>query len=152
MEVEAFLNHLAVVRKVAASTQTQALNALVFLYEAALTKPLGNMDGLNRVQKRYRVPVVLTPDEVKKVLDLMQGTAKLMAEVMYGAGLRVTECVTLRVKDLDLAGRIITVRAGKGGKDRTTVLPEQLFGPLQQHLLIDPAGRSLHAAYLTRGS
>ena len=99
MEVEAFLNHLAVVRKVAASTQTQALNALVFLYEAVLTKPLGKMDGVNRVQKRYRVPVVLTPDEVKKILDLMQGTAKLMAEVMYGAGLRVTECVTLRVID-----------------------------------------------------
>lgn len=134
-EVERFLNHLAVARQVAASTQTQALNALVFLYESVLDQPLGNLGGLKRVQKRYRVPVVLTPAEVRSILALMKGTTKLMAELMYGAGLRVNECVTLRVKDIDLSARTLTVRDGKGGKDRTTVLPEQLQSPLQQHLL-----------------
>lgn len=147
-EVEAFLNHLAVSRKVAASTQTQALNAIVFLYESVIAQPLGGMTGLKRVQARHRVPVVLTAEEVKRVLDLMQGTPRLMAEVMYGAGLRVNECVTLRVKDIDFGARVITVRAGKGGKDRTTVLPEQLHGPLQQHLL-RVAG--LHKEDLSRG-
>ena len=93
------------------------------------------MAGLKRVQARYRVPVVLTPDEVKRVLDLMEGTPRLMAELIYGAGLRVNECVTLRVKDIDFSAAVITVRDGKGGKDRTTVLPEQLGRPLQQHLL-----------------
>lgn len=147
-EVEAFLNHLAVGRKVAASTQTQALNAIVFLYDSVIGQPLGTMTGLKRVQARHRVPVVLTPEEVKQVLSLMQGTPCLMAEVMYGAGLRVNECVTLRVKDIDFGARVISVRAGKGGKDRTTVLPEQLHGPLQQHLLRVAA---LHKADLAKG-
>ena len=131
-EVESFLNYLAVNRKVAASTQTQALNAIVFLYDSVIGQPLGIMAGLKRVQARYRVPVVLTPDEVKRV---MEGTPHLMAELIYGAGLRVNECVTLRVKDIDFSAAVITVRDGKGGKDRTTVLPEQLGRPLQQHLL-----------------
>jgi integron integrase len=147
-EVEAFLNDLAVSRKVAASTQTQALNAIVFLYESVIAQPLGSMTGLKRVQARHRVPVVLTTEEVKRVLDLMQGTPRLMAEVMYGAGLRVHECVTLRVKDIDFGARVITVRAGKGGKDRTTVLPEQLHSPLQQHLLRVAA---LHKEDLSKG-
>ena len=134
-QVEAFLNHLAVTRKVAASTQTQALNALVFLYESVIERPLGDMCGLKRVQARHRVPVVLTTEEVKRVLGLMQGTPRLMAELMYGAGLRVNECVTLRIKDVDFGARVVTVRAGKGGKDRTTVLPEQIHSLLQQHLL-----------------
>jgi len=125
-EVEAFLNYLAVTRKVAASTQTQALNAIVFLYDSVIGQPLGTMPGLKRVQARHRVPVVLTPDEVKRVLDLMKGTPRLMAETIYGAGLRVNECVTLRVKDIDFGAGVITVRDGKGGKDRTTVLPGQL--------------------------
>lgn len=147
-EVEAFLNHLAVNRRVAASTQTQALNAIVFLYDSVIGQPLGVMTGLKRVQARHRVPVVLTADEVKRVLGLMQGTPRLIAEVMYGAGLRVNECVTLRVKDIDFGVALITVRDGKGGKDRTTVLPEQLQRPLQQHLL---RAAALHQQDLSKG-
>jgi integrase len=134
---------------VAASAQIQALNALVFLCDAVLGQPLGEMAGLKRVQRRYRVPVVLTPEEVKAVLDLMRGTPKLMAELMYGSGLRVHECVTLRVKDVDLAAHTISVRNSKGSKDRTTVLPLQLCSPLQQHLLRVAA---LHRDDLARGA
>jgi len=112
-EVIAFLNHLAVDRKVAASTQSQALNALVFLYSNVLEKPLPEMTGIKRVQHRYRVPVVLTQDEVRAVLGQMKGTPKLMAQLLYGAGLRVTECVTLRVKDIDFGSKAISVRAGQ---------------------------------------
>ena len=148
-EVVAFLNYLAVERKVAASTQSQALNALVFLYADVLEKPLPEMTGIRRVQHRYRVPVVLTQDEVRAVLNLMQGTPKLMAQLLYGAGLRVTEGITLRVKDIDFGAKAISVRAGKGNKDRTSVLPEQLIPPLQQHLL---RVASLHSDDLLRGA
>jgi len=148
-EVEAFLNHLATVRQVSASTQTQALNALVFLYEGVLEKPLGRMAGLKRVQRHHRVPVVLTRDEVRAVLAHMSGTPRLMAELIYGAGLRVQECVTLRVKDVDLAAGRLSVRSGKGNKDRTTVLPSRLSEPLQQHLL-RVAG--LHKTDLSHGA
>ncbi len=117
-EVEAFLNHLAVVKKVAASTQSQALNAIIFLYSGVLESPLAHMAGLKRVQKRQLVPVVLNREEVKEVLSRMEGTCRLMAELIYGAGLRVHECVTLRVKDIDLHARTVTVRNSKGSKDR----------------------------------
>lgn len=119
----------------AASTQSQALNAVVFLYDAVLGKPLGEMHGLKRVQRRQRIPVVLNRDEVKRVLNLMSGTSRLMAELMYGAGLRVHECCTLRIKDLDFIARAISIRNSKGSKDRTTVLPDLLSTPLQAHLL-----------------
>lgn len=132
--VEAYLNHLASVRRVSASTQSQALNALVFLYDAVLAKPLGEMSSLKRVQRRTRVPVVLSADEVKRVLALMRGSCWLMANLMYGSGLRVHECATLRVKDVDLTARALSVRDSKGSKDRTTLLPAQLIQPLQQHL------------------
>jgi hypothetical protein len=148
-EVEAFLNHLAVNRRVSASTQSQALNAIVFLYESVLSRPLGQMSGLKRVQRRQYVPVVLTRDEVRRVLSMMQGTCRLMAELMYGAGLRVHECVTLRVKDVDVAAHTISVRNSKGSKDRTTVLPLQLCSPLQQHLLRIAV---LHRDDLARGA
>ena len=134
-EVEAFLNHLAVERRVAASTQTQALNALVFLYDSVLQKPLGELAGLKRIQRRHRVPVVLSREEVKAVLEQMTGVPRLMAELMYGAGLRVGECVTLRVKDIDFSAGTLNIRDGKGGKDRTTLLPLLLHAPLNQHLL-----------------
>lgn len=148
-DVERFLNHLAVERMVSASTQAQALNALVFLYEGVLEQPLGRMADLKRVQYRQRVPVVLTREEVRAVLSMMTGTPCLMAELMYGSGLRVHECVTLRVKDLDLGARSIAVRAGKGGKDRTTVLPSRLCDPLHQHLLRIAAQ---HKEDLSRGA
>lgn len=133
-EVEAFLNHLAVSRSVSASTQTQALNALVFLYRDVLGQPLDEMKHIKRVQHRERLPVVLTQAETRLVLAMMTGTTQLMANLMYGSGLRVNECVTLRVKDIDLAAKTISVRNSKGSKDRTTVLPAQLSAAMEQHL------------------
>lgn len=148
-EVEAFLNHLAVDRHCSASTQTQALNALVFLYQEVLTKPLGNMKGLQRVQQRHRVPVVLSVIEVRSILDNMNGTCQLIAQLIYGAGLRVNECLGLRVKDIDFANGSLNVRDGKGGKDRTTLLPKQLIEPLQKHLV---QIAQLHQTDLNRGA
>lgn len=148
-EVREFLNHLAVVRKVAASTQSQALNAIVFLYDGVLEQPLGEILGLQRVQRRHRVPVVLTVQEVRASLSKMSGTTRLMAELLYGAGMRVTECVTLRVKDLDLGAGSISIRDGKGAKDRTTVLPASLRQRLQDHLI---RIATLHKDDLLRGT
>jgi integron integrase len=133
-EVGAFLNHLALARRVAAATQTQALNALVFLYRDVLARPLDRIEALKRVQQRKRLPVVLTPAEVSQILTRMTGVTGLMARLIYGAGLRVNECCTLRVKDIDLGAGVLHVRAAKGAKDRTSVLPETLRAPLQAHL------------------
>lgn len=130
-----FVNHLAVDRKVAASTQSQALNALLFLYRDVLNVEVGQLDGLRRVQRSSKIPVVLTADEVRDCLGKMHGTPRLMAELLYGAGLRVTECMTLRVKDLDFRAGTIAVRSGKGAKDRTTLLPACLKEALQRHVL-----------------
>ncbi|MEO6967855.1 MAG: integron integrase [Rhodanobacteraceae bacterium] len=130
-----FVNHLAVDRHVAASTQSQALNAILFLYRDVLEQEVGHLDGLRRVQRPSRLPVVLAVEEVRNTLAKMHGTPRLMAELLYGAGLRVTECMTLRVKDLDFRAGTITIRSGKGAKDRTTVLPTALRQTLQQHLL-----------------
>ena len=130
-----FVNHLATARNVAASTQSQALNALLFLYRDVLEVEVGHLDGLRRVQRPSRLPVVLTVEEVRDTLAMMQGTTRLMAELLYGAGLRVTECVTLRIKDLDFRAGTITVRSGKGAKDRTTLMPSSLKQALQQRLL-----------------
>ena len=134
-EVRAFLNFLAVDRRVSASTQSQALNALVFLYKEVLGNPLKDIEGLQRVQRRKLVPVVLTVEEVTSVLKLMTGTPKLAASLIYGAGLRISECLALRFKDFDFISRTVTVRDGKGGKDRTTVLPSALIVDLQAHLV-----------------
>lgn len=134
-EIEAFLNHLAVKRQVAASTQSVALNALVFLYDAVLMLPVGTMTGLKRVQRMKRVPVVLTIEEVRAVLGHMTGTPRLMAELIYGAGLRVLECVSLRVKDIDFGSRSVSVRNSKGSKDRTTMLPNRVMESLREHLV-----------------
>ncbi|HWU76863.1 MAG TPA: integron integrase [Rhodanobacter sp.] len=130
-----FINDLAVNRQVAASTQSQALNAILFLYRDVLELDVGHLDGLRRVQRPSRIPVVLTVEEVRDTLCYMQGTPRLMAGLLYGAGLRVAECMTLRIKDLDFGSGTITVRSGKGAKDRTTVLPRKLAQPLQRHLL-----------------
>lgn len=147
-EVEAFVNHLAVTRRVSASTQSQALNALAFLYGQVLNQPLGTMTALRRVQRRTRVPTVLSRDEVNAVLAHLSGSLLLMAQLMYGSGLRVHECVTLRVKDVDLAACTVTVRNSKGSKDRTTILPKQLVEPLKQQLL---RVASLHTADRAKG-
>lgn len=130
-EVRHFLTWLATQRNVAAATQNQALNALVFLYAKVLHQPLGDIGNAARAKGPSRLPVVLTDSEARKVIAGLEAPYDLMASLMYGAGLRVTECARLRIKDLDFSRRVITVRDGKGGKDRTTLLPESLIAPLQ---------------------
>jgi len=133
-EIETFLTHLAIKENVAASTQNQALSALLFLYRYVLQKDLdGPIDAL-RAQKPKRLPTVLTKEEVRKVISHLPGTPRLMASLLYGSGLRLMECLRLRVKDLDFAQRQIIVRDGKGQQDRVTMLPESLIAPLQEHL------------------
>jgi len=130
-----FVNHLAVAQQVSAPTQSQALNALLFLYREVLEIEVGHLAGLRRVQRRDRLPVVLSIEEVGAILARMEGLNRLVAELLYGAGLRVTECMTLRVKDLDFKTGVIHVRAGKGGKDRSTLLARRLAQPLHEQLL-----------------
>jgi integron integrase len=131
----AFLNHLASVEKVSASTQAQALNALVFLYRQVLGEDPGWLQGLERVKRKQFLPVVLTLEEVKLVLGFLKDVPKVMAELIYGTGMRVMECMQLRVKDIDFRARTITVRSGKGGKDRVVPLPQRLDASLQQQVL-----------------
>jgi integron integrase len=133
-EVDAFLTHLAVDRNVSASTQNQALAALLFLYEHVLKQPLDRVEGVVRANRPKRLPVVLTRGEVRRVLDQLDGTYRLMGELMYGAGLRLLECLRLRVKDLDFERGEITVREGKGDKDRRTMLPAVVRARLMAHL------------------
>ena len=133
-DVTAFLNHLANDRDVAASTQTQALSALLFLYDAVLGRPIGEMDGLVRVRKPARLPSVLTRAEVADLLARTEGTAGLVARLLYGGGLRLRGALRLRVKDLDFERRQLTVRRGKGDRDRPTILPDALVGPLQRQV------------------
>jgi integron integrase len=129
-----FLSDLAVKGNVSASTQNQALNALLFLCEHGLGRKLGLVDGVVRAKRPERLPVVLSKDEVRKVLGLMRGAPRLMAMLLYGSGLRLMECCQLRVKDLDWDQNQLVVRSGKGGKDRYTTLPSGLRDSLQAHL------------------
>ena len=133
-EVGEFLTHLAVIGNVAASTQNQALNALVFMYKAVLDKPLGDLQGVIRAKKPQRLPVVLSRDEVTAILRNLDGLHWLAACLLYGSGLRLMECIRLRVKDIEFDHRAILVRAGKGAKDRVVTLPDALLIPLQRHL------------------
>jgi integron integrase len=133
-EVEAFLTDLAVAQQVAASTQNQALSALLFLYAEVLEQPLEGRVASVRAKQPDRLPTVMSRDEVGRVLDALTGVHQLMAKLLYGSGLRLMECVRLRVKDLDFAQRQVVVRDGKGAKDRVTPLPERLIVPLQEHL------------------
>lgn len=133
-EVEAFLSDLAVNGRVAASTQNQALSALLFLYREVLEIQLPWLDNITRAKPSKHLPVVLTPAEVRAVLDRMDGTYGLMARLLYGTGMRLMECVRLRVKDVDFGRNEILIRDGKGAKDRETMLPAALAGPLQDHL------------------
>jgi len=133
-EVEAFLSQLAVEGNVAASTQSQALAALLFLYREVLGVELPWLTNLTRAKKPQRLPVVLTLDEARQVLARLEGREWLMAGLLYGSGLRLMECVRLRVKDVDFAMREITVRDGKGAKERVTVLPASVAEPLRRHL------------------
>jgi integron integrase len=147
-DVNRLLTHLALKGKVAASTQNQALAAVLFLYERVLEQPLDRVDGVVRARKPKRLPSVLTPEEVESVLDQLDGVPRLVATLLYGSGLRVLEALQLRVKDLDFGRGEITVREGKGQKDRVTMAPDVLHQPLQDHLR---AVREQHEADLALG-
>lgn len=124
--VRAFLSHLSIERKVSASTQNQALASLLFLYRDVLRMPLPWLDGIERAKRSIRLPSVLTREETWRMIDGLSRSSQVLAVLMYGSGLRLTEAVSLRVKDVDLKSRSVTIRSGKGGKDRITVLPERL--------------------------
>ncbi len=134
-EVTDFLTHLARDGRVAASTQNQALSALLFLYKEVLKEEIGWLGNVERATKPTRLPVVLTRDEVHRLFAHLNGTTRLMAGLLYGSGLRLMECVRLRVKDVDFAYARITVRDGKGAKDRVTMLPVNLAASLERHLV-----------------
>ena len=133
-EVEAFLSHLAVNRNVAASTQNQALAAILFLYREVLEIELPWLEGVTRAKKPPRLPVVLSESEVQRLLAQLEGTPLLIASLLYGSGLRLMEALRLRVKDVDLERNEIVVRSGKGGKDRHTVLPARLIPSLHAQM------------------
>ena len=133
-EVEAFLTHLAVERNVAAATQNQARSALLFLYKDVLGIELPWLDGVENARTPARLPVVLTRDEVARILRELKGIHALIGRLLYGSGMRTMECVRLRVKDVDFARFEIVVRDGKGAKDRITMLPRGVTAPLRAHL------------------
>ena len=133
-EITGFLTHLAVEKNVAASTQNQAFSALLFLYQQVLERNLTFIDNVQRVTRPAKLPVVFTPAEARAVLMHVRGDYRLMAELLYGSGLRLMECVRLRIKDVDFGYGHITVRDGKGLRDRVTLLPESVRQPLQLHL------------------
>jgi len=135
LEAERFLSSLATEADVSASTQNQALAAIVFLYKCVLEVELPWLDGLVRAKRSRHLPVVLRREEVMALLAAMQRTPQLMAALMYGTGMRVLECAQLRVKDVDFASHVIVVRRGKGGQDRATMLPHALVEPLHEHML-----------------
>ena len=147
-EISTFVTWLAVERRVAASTQNQALSAVLFLYRAVLRQEVGAVELLPRARMPAKVPVVLTVAEVRTVLDALSGVPRIVAMLLYGAGLRLQECLELRVKDLDFERREITVRRGKGQKDRRVMLPDALREALQYHL---ECVRRTHHADLAAG-
>ena len=155
-EVQQFLAHLALEGHVAASTQSQALSAILFLYQQVLKHDIGWLHDVVRAKQPQRLPVILTRDEVAVVLRHLSGTPWIMATLLYGAGLRLMECIRLRVKDIDFAYNQIVVRDGKGQKDRVTMLPQHVKAALQQHLLevkrlhtqdLDAGGGSVYLPY-----
>jgi integron integrase len=148
-EISHYLSHLAVSGKVSASTQNQALSALLFLYRQVLRREVEWVEGVVRAKRPLHLPVVLTREEVLAVLNHLQGIEWMMASLLYGAGLRLLECCRLRVKNVDLVKREIVVRDGKGGKDRVTLLPEKMADPLRTHLEIV---RKQHEADLASGA
>jgi integron integrase len=133
-EVNAFLSYLAVQGRVSASTQAQALSALVFLYRHVLDDPLPWIDDIIRARRSTKLPVVLTREEVCTLLGAMKDTPRLVAAILYGGGLRLLEALRLRIKDVDFAARLLVVREGKGAKDRRTMLPDSLQQPLRTQI------------------
>jgi site-specific recombinase XerD len=146
-KVEVFLSDLAVNGHVAASTQNQAFNALLFLYREVLHRPLGNIQAV-RADRPVRVPGVLTAEEARQVILVMSGPVQLVVKLLYGSGLRLMEALRLRVQDLDFGMKQLTVRDGKGSKDRYTVLPDAVVPALQEHL---QRVRAIHEADLRQG-
>ena len=147
-EVNRFLSHLAVDRQVAASTQNQALAAVLFLYDKVFEQPLGEVKEVIRARRPKRLPVVLTRGEARRVLTALNGPHRTVGLLLYGAGLRLLEALRLRVKDVDFDRGELTVRAGKGDKDRRTMLPEAAAGGLRRQIEL---ARSLHADDAARG-
>src|SRR2546423_15444194 len=133
-EITEFLTHLAREGRVAASTQNQALSSLLFLYREVVGHEIGWLDGVERAKSPARLPVVLTRDEVRRLFLNLHGSHRLMAGLLYGSGLRLMECVRLRVKDVDFGYARVTIRDGKGAKDRITMLPLNIAESLQRHL------------------
>ncbi|MEW5818160.1 MAG: integron integrase [Spirochaetota bacterium] len=146
-EIQSFLNWLAVDQRVSASTQNQALNALVFLYKQVLDIEIGFIDAI-RARRPKRLPVVLSQEETQRVLSLLSGVNHLIASLLYGSGLRLLECLRLRVKDIDFSSKQIVVRDGKGFKDRVTLLPETIIPESKEHLV---RVKALHDDFLGRG-
>jgi len=147
-DVGGFLNHLAVARRVSAATQNQALNALVFVFRHVLGREPGELEGVVRARRTRRMPTVLSEAEIGRLLGAMDGTPRLMAALIYGAGLRLRECLRLRVKDVDFDQGLLMIRQGKGDKDRVTVLPRRLRAALADHL---GRVRALHDGDLAAG-
>lgn len=147
-EVERFLTYLAVDLKVAASTQNQALNAIVFLYSKVLERELGRMENIARAKRPQRLPTVFSKEEIMRILPNLTGSAELPNKLIYGSGMRAMECLRLRVQDIDFNRKQIVVRHGKGGKDRVTILPPSLIKMLQQQL---EKGFELHQQDLAEG-
>lgn len=147
-EVQQFLSHLAVRENVAASTQNQALCAIIFLYKQVFNIELPEFEEIEWAKKPKKLPVVFSKGEVRSVLNQLTGTYRIMANLLYGSGLRLIECLRLRVKDIDFERHQITVRSGKGGRDRVTMLPEIVKQPLSRHLA---QVKRLHEADLKNG-
>ncbi|MDH4134610.1 MAG: integron integrase [Gammaproteobacteria bacterium] len=147
-EVAAFLTYLAAEKNVAASTQNQALAAILFLYKEVLEHELGWMDNVIRAKRTTRVPEVLSPEQVRRLLGRLAGIQQLVARLLYGTGMRIMEALRLRVQDVDFHYRQVTVRSGKGNKDRVTVLPDSLIEPIKAHLV---RVKALHDKDLAEG-
>lgn len=147
-EIVEYLNYLAEERAVAASTQNQALCAILFMYEHVLGIPLQKFENFKRAQKPKKLPIVLSQQEARRILERMEGTARLMAELLYGAGLRVSECLRLRCLDIDFDYNQIQVRSGKGKKDRITIMPQASKNKLRQQM---EKVKVLHEKDLARG-
>jgi len=153
-DLQDFLSHLAVEKKVASSTRNQALNAIVFFYRHILEKDIENELSAVRAKQRGRLPVVLTEREVRQVFDGLSGVHRLMTMLIYGCGLRLQECLSLRIKDIDFERNMVIVRSSKGDKDRRTILPKSLKDDLIKHIAVTRSlydqdrAQSLNGVYL----